>query len=161
MSSPRTDFNSSLPSAAYMRLQTGSVLVHPSHFLNQCWFIINLTLTNKLQWNSIRNTKLFFMKMHLKMSSVKWRSFCPGGDELLTYTTFFVHKRYIIHHVLTAHSRPVPVPATIHTVRCRYNAVNFLQIPHNRHPVTLGPWARDVGRTLWFYHLLHFLPLIS
>ena len=21
--------------------------------------------------------------MHLKMSSVKWRSFCPGGDELI------------------------------------------------------------------------------
>ena len=23
-----------------------------------------------------------FMKMHLKMPSVKWRPFCPGGDEL-------------------------------------------------------------------------------
>ena len=22
------------------------------------------------------------MKMHLKMSSAKWRPFCPGGDEL-------------------------------------------------------------------------------
>ena len=25
------------------------------------------------------------MKMHLKISSVKWRSFCPGGDELNMY----------------------------------------------------------------------------
>ena len=24
-----------------------------------------------------------FMKMHLKMSSGKWRPFCPGGDELI------------------------------------------------------------------------------
>ena len=30
-------------------------------------------------WNKIRNLSL---KMHLKMSSVKWRPFCSGGDEL-------------------------------------------------------------------------------
>ena len=30
----------------------------PSHYLNQCWFIVNKTLGNKLQWNSNRNTKL-------------------------------------------------------------------------------------------------------
>ena len=59
----------------------------PSHYRNQCWFIVNWTLRNKLQWNSNQNTSLNFslMKMHLKVSSVKWRPFCPGGDELMVW----------------------------------------------------------------------------
>ena len=31
----------------------------PSHYLNLCWFIVNWTLRNKLQWNFNQNTKLF------------------------------------------------------------------------------------------------------
>ena len=31
----------------------------PSHYLNQCWLIVNWTLKNKLQRNSNKNTKLF------------------------------------------------------------------------------------------------------
>ena len=54
----------------------------PSHYLNQCWVIVNWTLKNKLQWNFNKNTKLSFTKMHLKLSSAKWRPSCPGGDEL-------------------------------------------------------------------------------
>ena len=53
-----------------------------SHYLNQCWVIVNWTLRNKVQINFNQNTKLSFTKMHLKISSVKWRPFCPGGDEL-------------------------------------------------------------------------------
>ena len=36
------------------------------------------------------------MKMHLKMSSAKWRSFCPGGDELnhdMTYAGGYTHRK--------------------------------------------------------------------
>ena len=29
----------------------------PSQYLNQCWFIVNWTLRNKLQWNSNQNSK--------------------------------------------------------------------------------------------------------
>ena len=43
--------------------------------MNQCWLIVHWTLWNKLQWNS-------FTQMRLEKSSAKWRSFCPGGDEL-------------------------------------------------------------------------------
>ena len=32
----------------------------PSHYLNQCWVIVNWTMRNKIQWNFNRNTKLFF-----------------------------------------------------------------------------------------------------
>ena len=31
----------------------------PSHYLNQCWFIVNSNLGNKLHWNSNHDTKLF------------------------------------------------------------------------------------------------------
>ena len=59
--------NSSPPSAAYMHQWAGSTLVLiiacrlwvPSHYLNQCWVIVNGTLRNKLQWNSNQNTKVF------------------------------------------------------------------------------------------------------
>ena len=35
------------------------------------------------------------------------------------------------------------------TARCHYNAVNFLQNPHNRHPIT-HPWGLGMGCLLWF-----------
>ena len=53
-----------------------------NHYLNQCWVIVNWTPRNKLQRNFSQNRKFSFMKMHFKLSSVKWRPFCPGGDEL-------------------------------------------------------------------------------
>ena len=31
----------------------------PSHYLNQCWNIVSLTLKNKLQWNVNRNSNIF------------------------------------------------------------------------------------------------------
>ena len=34
----------------------------PSHYLNQCWFIVDWALMNKLQWNFNRNTKFFIHK---------------------------------------------------------------------------------------------------
>ena len=34
-------------------------LVPPSHYLNQCWNIINLTLRNTFQWNFIWNSYIF------------------------------------------------------------------------------------------------------
>ena len=55
----------------------------PSHYLNQCWVIVNWNLRNKLQLNFNQNTKLFIQENHLKISSVKWRPFFPGGDEFI------------------------------------------------------------------------------
>ena len=82
--------NSSPPSAAYMCQWIGSALVQimacrysaPSHYLDQWCSIVN-SFRNKLQWNFNQNAIFFsFTKMHLKISSVKWRPFCPGKDEL-------------------------------------------------------------------------------
>ena len=54
-----TPINSFPSNAAYMRQWTGLSLVRvmacrcsaPSHYLNQCWFVVNRTSENKLQWN--------------------------------------------------------------------------------------------------------------
>ena len=34
----------------------------PSHYLNQCWIIVNWTLGNKLQWNLNRNSSIFIQE---------------------------------------------------------------------------------------------------
>ena len=34
----------------------------PSHYLNQCWNIVNWTLRNKLQWNFNRNSNIFIQE---------------------------------------------------------------------------------------------------
>ena len=43
-------------------------------------------------------------------------------------------------------SQPVPNPNSFQqsTMRCRYNAVNFLHNSHSRHPISL-PWGRCMG----------------
>ena len=81
--------NASIHIAAYMRQWIGSVLVKimacrlfgASHYLNQCSIIINWILRHKLQWNFNQNTKFFFHKNTSKISSAKWRPFCPGWDD--------------------------------------------------------------------------------
>ena len=58
------------PSDAYMRQWIGSASVQimacaysaPSHYLNQCWYIVNWTLGNTLQWNLNQNTNFSFHK---------------------------------------------------------------------------------------------------
>ena len=40
----------------------------PSHYLNQCWSIVYLTLRNKIQWNTNRDSYTFIKEMHLNMS---------------------------------------------------------------------------------------------
>ena len=44
--------------------------------------IVNWTIRNKFQWNFNWNSNFSFKKIWLKILSVKWQPFCPGGDEL-------------------------------------------------------------------------------
>ena len=53
----------------------------PSHYLNQCWNIINWTLRNKLQWNFNRNSNIFIHENALEnvvceMASILSRPKC-------------------------------------------------------------------------------------
>ena len=54
----------------------------PSHYLNQCWTIVNWTPWNIFQWISIGIQTFSFKKMHLKMPSTKWHSLCLGLNVL-------------------------------------------------------------------------------
>ena len=38
----------------------------PSHYLDQCWLLVNWSLRNKLQWNSNPNTELFIQEKAFK-----------------------------------------------------------------------------------------------
>ena len=62
--------NSLRPSDAYMRQLTHHHWFRywlvawpaPSHYLNQCWIIVNWTLRNKLLWNLNRNSNVFIQE---------------------------------------------------------------------------------------------------
>ena len=45
----------------------------PSHYLNQCWNIVNLTIRNKFQWNVNRNSNIFIHENH-RPPHLSWRS---------------------------------------------------------------------------------------
>ena len=81
--------NSSLPSVAYMRQLIGSSnnwpYSAPSHYLNQCWWIVNWTLGDKRQWNFNQNTKFFihenaFENIVCEMVSILSRGRWVNGD---------------------------------------------------------------------------------
>ena len=62
-------------------------LFGPSHYLNQCWLIVNRTLRNKLQWNSNQNTKFFihaFENVVCEMAAILsrgiWIILCQGSE---------------------------------------------------------------------------------
>ena len=52
----------------------------PSHYLNQCWLIINCTLRNKLHWNFNQNTKFSIHENASKYIVCKVAAILSGGD---------------------------------------------------------------------------------
>ena len=62
----------------------------PSHYLKQCWIIVNLTLRNKLQWNFNRNSNIFIQENALEhvvceMGSILSRPQCVKFNHSLTH----------------------------------------------------------------------------
>ena len=43
----------------------------PSHYLNQCWNVVDLTLRNKLQWNINQNSYIFIQE--IAFENVVWK----------------------------------------------------------------------------------------
>ena len=82
----------------------------PSHFLNQCWNIVNWTLVNNLQWNFNRNSSIFiqenaFENVVCKIASISSRPQCVkqtmfyGGSEVI-YPFFFFFFFFLIIYPL-------------------------------------------------------------
>ena len=53
-----------------------------SHYLNQCWGIVNWTLTNKLHWKFNQNTKLFIHENASENSVCEKAAILSRGDKL-------------------------------------------------------------------------------
>ena len=78
-----------------------AILPWPPHwtfisYITFCLFSVNWTF-NKLQWKFNENTKLFFKKINLKMSSEKWQPSCSG----LSVLTHWGRMRHICVGKLT------------------------------------------------------------
>ena len=54
----------------------------PSHYLNQCWNIVNWTLGNKLQWNFNQNSNIFIQENAFENGVCEMASICLGLNEL-------------------------------------------------------------------------------
>ena len=50
----------------------------PSHYLNQCWPIVNFTSRTNLSEILIKIQHISFIRILFKKSSAKWRPFCGG-----------------------------------------------------------------------------------
>ena len=75
----------------------------PSHYLNQCWNIVNWTIANKLQWNFHQIYTFSFKKMHLKLPSGNWRPFCFGLNVLISlYVDSRFHRRGRMNSAMAA-----------------------------------------------------------
>ena len=55
----------------------------PSHYLNQCWLLVNWTLRDKLQGNSDQNTKLFIHRNAFENIVCELVAILSWGDEFI------------------------------------------------------------------------------
>ena len=103
----------------------------PSHYLNQCWIIVNWTLANIFQWKF--NTTIFIARQ--KMSSAKWRPSCLGLTVLMMMPPILGHTTHflIIHHLVTCPNCKVHFQIQykrniIHCISYAYGDVTLIQI---------------------------------
>ena len=57
-------------------------LMAPSHYLNQCWFIVNQIPRNELLWNLTKDIKLFIQENTSENVISNWGPYCSGINEL-------------------------------------------------------------------------------
>ena len=94
--SQRVLINSSPPSTAYMSVNRISIGSDNGLLPIWCQAIIktNAGLLSIGPYGTnfrgilIKKQNFSFIKMHFKMSAVKWQPFCPGGDELINASKF-------------------------------------------------------------------------
>ena len=70
----------------------------PSHYLNQCWVIVDWTLRNILQWYFSQKLIFFIQENAFENVGLIWRSFCPEEDELIIMQWLIMWLWVTSHH---------------------------------------------------------------
>ena len=115
--------NSLRPSNAYMRQWTNHHLFRywlsagqaPSHYLSQCWNIVNLTLRNKIQWHRNRNSYISvqenaFENVVCKVKDISSRPQCVNES-----TNFWKDADLYVHFTAVTDRGPLH----LHSFGCR------------------------------------------
>ena len=77
--------------SSLIKVMASSFLV-PSHYLNQCWCIMNQTLENKIKWNLNQNINIFIHKHAFENITCKMTAILLGvGSIIYAFWTDFVH----------------------------------------------------------------------
>ena len=89
-------------------LSNGTCCKPSKHWFGQfgakCYFTVNLTLGDKMQWNINPNSKFLFKQMYMKMSSPQRRAFCLNLNVLSRQTNdlhVYSSKKYSVTNALT------------------------------------------------------------
>ena len=67
----------------------------PSHYLNQCWFIIYWTIGNNISERGIKIEQFSFKKTNLTMTSATWWPCCLSPN-VLTHLLLVLHRCQLI-----------------------------------------------------------------
>ena len=73
----------------------------PSHYLNRCWVIVQLTLKNKLQWNSNQNAKLFIHENAFQNAVCEMASILSRVNELNMFSFKFSGYQWVPNNFWT------------------------------------------------------------
>ena len=112
----------------------------PSHYLKQCWVIVNWTLRNKLQWNFNQNTKLFIHEIASENIACEMAAILSSGrwvKHLITCPEV-TYMSWRSNTGLVGVTAPVPVKSPWRIW------VNKLVSNHNKTQQSVGHWHYTV-----------------
>ena len=120
-----------------------------SQRLNQCWNIVNWALRNKLPWNFNWNSYIFI----LKMSSWKWRPFCPNFNVLTWCMNYYMNISWI------EETWNVVNLVMISLIKYYVSKQNLINIACIIYEILLYPWF--FGSSWWRRHMETFSALLA
>ena len=137
-------FNSLRPSDAYMRQQTNQHWLRywlvawsaPSHYLNQCWNIVNWTLRNKVERNFNLNSNISSKKMFSKMSSGNLRPICLGLSVLTYEQRTFLRDLGYVHIKSMRNGSQYPDKEVL--ILMKFEDIQFVFLQQAR--ISFHPW---------------------
>ena len=125
----------------------------PSHYLSQCWLIVNWTLTNKLQWNSNESKKLFihqnaFENVICEMSAILSRKRWVRWESCLQSQPW---ELYVAQHHLRQHCKMKTKNG------CKGNI--FRQVYPRLTCSQTDPGFFHLSSTVYFFAVNHYMKL--